>query len=312
MLTLFPAAQVSPEAIKASVWIDLIDPTPEEIAAVETALDCEIPTKAALSEIETSSRLQVEGDTLRVSAPILAHADTPRQELTPVGFIVSPRHLVTVRFDALRAFEQVGARPAATSMGVFVQLLEAIVDRGADLLEMVASDLETLSRRLFRTDPSADRNLARNNAILRQTLMELGQLGHRLATLRGMLLGVGRIVPFISEVCGDLANDHHHRLNAVRQDVVSLDDFENHLSNKIQFLLDATLGFINTEQNELFKVLTIVSVVGVPPTLVASIYGMNFHKMPELNWTLGYPYALVLIVASAVLPILWFKWRRWW
>jgi len=89
-------------------------------------------------------------------------------------------------------------------------------------------------------------------------------------------------------------------------------DFEAHLSSKSQFLLDAILGFINTEQNDIFRVLTIVSVIGIPPTLIASMYGMNFHDMPELRWRWGYPYGLTLIALSALAPILWFKRRGWW
>jgi len=102
------------------------------------------------------------------------------------------------------------------------------------------------------------------------------------------------------------------RLKTVRKDVNSLTDFESHLAGKVQFLLDAILGFINTEQNEIFKVLTIASVVGIPPTFFASLYGMNFHNMPELNWTWGYAYGLTVIAVSTILPIAWFKWRGWW
>jgi magnesium transporter len=101
-------------------------------------------------------------------------------------------------------------------------------------------------------------------------------------------------------------------LQTANRDVVSLTDFVTHLSDKVQFLLDAVLGFINSEQNEIFKVLTIASVVGIPPTLIASMYGMNFKNMPELSWAWGYEYGLALIVVSIVLPILWFKSRGWW
>ena len=96
------------------------------------------------------------------------------------------------------------------------------------------------------------------------------------------------------------------------KDVRSLNEYEGHLNTKIQFLLNAALGFLTTEQNNLFKVLTIASVVGIPPVLVAGIYGMNFHFMPELNWAFGYPFGLALILISGVLPLLWFKWRGWW
>jgi magnesium transporter len=93
--------------------------------------------------------------------------------------------------------------------------------------------------------------------------------------------------------------------------VVSLSDYETHLSDKVQFVLDAVLGYISIEQNDLFKVLTIVSVVGVPPTLLAGIWGMNFKNMPELSWAWGYPLSWLAIVLSAILPLVWFKRRGW-
>jgi magnesium transporter len=317
VLILYPGTG-APDAADpaAAVWIDLLDPTPEEAALVASATGLAVPTRDQLSEIERSSRLQVEGQTLRLSAPLLAHADTPEQTLTPAGFVVSPEVLITVRYAKLRVFEAVGARCAAGELsapGVFVQLLEAIVDREADVLENIGAELERISRAIFRAEPPRRGQGVRNDNTLSLTLSGVGQIGDRLSEIRASLLGVARIVPFSLEVAASwLADDHRVRLNAVRQDIASLGDYESHLSDKSQFLLDAVLGFINTQQNELFKILTIVSVVGVPPTLVASVYGMNFAVMPELHWRLGYPYALVLIVASALLPILWFKWKRWW
>lgn len=310
-----PADSITEEALKAAVWVDLVDPTDEEVALVASALGLQVPTRAALSEIESSSRLQIEGQTLRLSSPLLAHADTPHQTLTPVGFTLTPEVLLTVRFARLKVFDAVAARlvqaPEPSSGGVFTLLLEAVVDRSADLLENIAAELEGVSRTIFQRDRGRHKH-ANYNDTLRQTLVAVGQVGDRLSEIRASLLGVGRIVPFACEVAGWILPDHHRRLSAVRQDVVSLDDFEEHLTVKVQFLLDAVLGFINTEQNDLFKILTIVSVVGVPPTLVASIYGMNFRHMPELEWPWGYPFALALIVATAVAPMLWFKWKRWW
>ena len=319
MLTLHPGADatVSPGTVAAAVWIDLLDPTAEEAALVAAATELVIPTRDQLSEIEHSSRLQVEGQTLRLSAPLLAHADTPEQTLTPVGFVVSPRTLVTVRYARLRVFEAIGARCAAggdlSAPGVFVQLLEAVIDRDADVLENIGAELEAISRAIFRAEAPRRGQGVRDDDSLRRTLAGVGQIGDRLSEIRASLLGVGRIVPFVLQVAaGWLAADHRVRLDAARQDIASLGDFEAHLASKSQFLLDAVLGFINTQQNELFKTLTIVSVVGVPPTLLAGVWGMNFHYMPELSRPWGYPAAIFLIIASGVVPMLWFKWKRWW
>ena len=303
--------------LEDAFWIDLNDPTPEEVDAVARATGLTAPTREALSEIETSSRLRVSGQHLALSTPILSKADTPEPELTPMGFLVTPKVLVTVRFADLRVVDAAAAETACvrspSSVGVFVALLEAIVDRAADLLEMAGTELDGLSRETFRNADVRPRGIPRASQALRRTLGQMGRLGDRLGQIRGSLLGVSRLVPFVSEVARDwIAPEFQARLGAVRADVLSLADYETFLEGKNQFLLDAVLGFINTEQNDLFKFLTVVSVVGVPPTLVASMYGMNFANMPELHWRLGYPYAIVLIVLSAVIPMAWFKWKDWW
>jgi magnesium transporter len=306
-----------PGPLEAAVWIDLLGPTPEEAAEVEGTTGFAIPSREALSEIETSSRLRVRNHTLYLSTPILSHGDTADAELTPMGFILSSKVLVTVRFAELRAIEAARVEIARihepSSACVFVLLQEAVVDRVADLLEAGGAELDVLSHRIFRAAGRGGERIAKTNAQLRLTLVSVGQLGDRLGKIRGSLLGVARIAPFAAEVGRDwIGPEFQARLGAVRADVLSLADYETHLESKNQFLLDAVLGFISTEQNDLFKILTIVSVVGVPPTLIASIYGMNFAIIPELHWTYGYPYALAAIVLSAVLPVVWFKWKGWW
>jgi magnesium transporter len=143
-------------------------------------------------------------------------------------------------------------------------------------------------------------------------LRSIGRAGDRLSNLRDSLLGIQRIVLYATQhAAGFMPAEDRQRLKTVRQDVTSLTDYDGQLANKVQFLLDATLGFINIEQNNSIKILTVVSVVGVPPTLVASIYGMNFKTMPELDWAWGYPYGLTMIVLTAVIPLIWFKRKGW-
>jgi magnesium transporter len=200
-------------------------------------------------------------------------------------------------------------------MVVFADLMEAIVDRLADVLENTATSLDELSHRLFAIDnPGAGprRRPARDEAYLRESLKRVGRSGDLISKIRDSLLGIGRIVPFAANHGSDwIRPEVKADLETLRHDVLSLSDYDMHLANKVQLLLDATLGLINIEQNNIIKVLTIVSVVGVPPTLVASMYGMNFKLMPELEWSWGYPYGLALIALSAVLPLLWFKRRGW-
>lgn len=306
-------AAVSPD----SVWIDLLNPTETEIEFIEDHTGLLIPTLEDLSEIERSSQLAVEGEVLRLSMPVVANADTDHPTLSYLGLILTPRRLVTVRFERLKVFEAVAERAcpggrASSSVEVFTALLEAMVDRQADLLERAREHLDAVSRAAFAVPAAGARPGARSNAVLRARLQTIGRIGERVSLIRDSLLATGRIAPFALETAKAwIAPEFQTRLSAVRQDVESLNQFEEHLSNKVQFLLDAVLGFISIDQNDTFKVLTIASVIGIPPTLVASWYGMNFHNMPELGWRFGYPYGVAMIVLSAIVPLAWFKWRGW-
>ena len=303
-----------------TLWIDLVRPEPQEIEFVKRTTGLEVPSIDALSEIESSSRLRTRDGVLYLSAPLIYSADSDQPTTTPVGFVLSRERLITVRFQELTSFTSFITHDLASdteklsSAAVFVELLDAISDRLADVLEKIAAELDTLSHRLFHT-PATEaverRPPARESADLRLMLRRVGHSGDLASKIRDSLLGVARIVPFATASAEWLSPEVKQRLDTVRQDVVSLSDYDAHLVNKVQLLLDATLGLINVEQNNIIKVLTVVSVVGIPPTLVASIYGMNFKAMPELNWAWGYPYGLTVIGLSAVLPLIWFKLRGW-
>jgi len=299
-------------------WVDLFQPTNEEIAAVEAKYGLVLPTRAQLEEIENSSRLRADGKILSLSMP----ASTPQKEIdtapTPIGFVLSPEVLVTLHYVDLNSFSTVQAHMdkesrCFNSASTFATLLEIMVDASADTLERVSAQLGGISRKAFRPQGGQAPRVARLNRVLRDMLSEVGDAGESLSRIRESLMALQRMAGFVAEIGADwVQKDIEVRLKTVRKDVNSLTDFESHLAGKVQFLLDAILGFINTEQNEIFKVLTIASVVGIPPTFFASLYGMNFHNMPELNWTWGYAYGLTVIAVSTILPIAWFKWRGWW
>jgi magnesium transporter len=317
MLNAYTTRSGDAEAKRAKVfWVDLLNPTPAEIAQVAAEYGFEIPSRESLQEIESSSRLRAEGQVLYVSMPLAIQDEAADFVPIPLGFILSPQLLVTVRFSEVHAFTQVKAHtekdPPVGSAAAFCALMEGMVDFSADKLEMLSSDLAAVSARSFR--PKAPRRGdKRISSGLRDCLSAVGMAGDDLSRIRESILGLQRIIGFILKIATDwLLPEEKTRLSTAQQDLSSLIDFEGHLSGKTQFLLDAILGFINTEQNEIFKVLTIVSVVGIPPTLIASMYGMNFHNMPELGWRWGYPYGLALIALSTLLPILWFKRRGWW
>ncbi|HEY6455799.1 MAG TPA: magnesium transporter CorA family protein [Steroidobacteraceae bacterium] len=299
------------------IWIDLQRPTADEEALVESEHGIRIPTHAQLSEIESSSRLRVEGETLLMSMPLGLQDNRFANGPLPLGFVLTPDILVTVRYCDIHAFPDVQAallnnHAPCTSATVFGSLLEAMVDFAADRLEQISADLGGVSQRIFGSPAQPLAPRSRFNSAMQQNLIGVGQTGELLSRIRESLLGLGRIAGFTTETASWLTADVRARLKTVRHDLASLSDYENHLSGKTQFLQDAVLGFINTQQNDIFKVLTIVSVVGVPPTLIASIYGMNFHNIPEYGWKYGYQYGLGVIALSIILPILWFKWRKWW
>jgi magnesium transporter len=305
-------AELAPEII----WIDLLNPTAEEIGFVEKAVKIRVPTEASLSEIEASSRLRLDHHVLYLSSPAVRIDEAGEAVLTPVGFVIGPRVLVTVRFSALPIFDSVAERihddDSDNGMCVFTRLVEAMVDRGSDVLEHLGATADALSKSVFKGGLDQKKGPVRSTRKLREALANVGVLADRLAKARDVLLGAGRIASYADDVGHEwITPSSRIRLEAVSKDVVSLSDYESRLSDKIQLLLDAVLGFINIEQNDLFKILTIVSVVGVPPTLLAGIWGMNFKNMPELNWEWGYALSWIAIIASGLIPLIWFKLRGW-
>jgi magnesium transporter len=310
MITVFPISDQG--NLDEAVWIDLRSPSPDEISEVEAATGLNIPSRDDVSAIEASSRLQRIGKALYLSAPLLVAGEATH--LSPVGFVLTPERLVTLRFDKFGAFDlaagHMATDPDLTGFGAFTCLFESIVDKLADGLELLGAELDRVSHNVFHQ--KSYRRGAASETIQRQTLAKVGRIGERLSQVRDVLLSVGRIVPFVVEVRqGETPEPIAARLKAVRQDIVSLNDYEAHLANKVQFLLDAVLGFINISQNDIFKFLTVWSIVGIPPTLLAGIYGMNFKFMPELNWAWGYPFGLAVILISALIPLAWFKWKGW-
>ena len=303
--------------VASAVWIDLLQPTAEEIARVSAATGLRVPTESQVSEIESSSRLAFEGGAFYLSAPLVAVDADGEHELTPVGFVLSSRVLLTIHFVPLAAFdayrEESAAQPPQNAEEALLRIFELIVDRAADNLERAGAACDELSRAAFRGGrgrrPRATAKIATK---LSAALRRIGATAEQMSRMRDELLGLGRIGAYLEEsgIAG-APQVNATRLKGIRADIASLTDYEAHLSGKLQFLLDATLGFINIEQNEIVKTLTIASVVGIPPVLVAGIYGMNFRVMPELRWALGYPMALALIVVSGLVPLWWFKRRGW-
>jgi magnesium transporter len=216
-----------------------------------------------------------------------------------------------VRYGKLASFDEArslcASAPPRNSEEAFLHILEAIVDRAADHLEHARAECDALSRATFRRKAKPSQSVQ-----LHAALTHLGTIAEHTSLVRDGLLGIGRIATYIMDGGFEGAPEvNAARMQGIHADVASLKDYEEHLSTKVQFLLDATLGFINIEQNEIVKTLTVASVVGIPPVLVVGVYGMNFRMMPELGWRYGYLWALGLMMVSAILPLLWFKRRHW-
>jgi magnesium transporter len=289
------------------VWIDLLCPTREEEVAVETALGLQLPTPEEMAHLEPSSRLYQEGGATFMTATLLAHSDDATPTTAPVTFVLAKGMLVTLRYDELRAFSVFAdrARDNEVSSGTpaLLGLLEAIVERLAQILDGTADDVETASTAIFER-PSAGN--------FRPLLTDLARAQSLTSMTRNAVVSLSRLLNFAAlapEIGGD--PDCYAHLTSLQRDAQSLTEHASFQSSHISFLLDAALGLINIEQNGIIKFFSVVAVVFLPPTLVASVYGMNFDHMPELDWPLGYPMALVLMLASAVLPLWWFKRRGW-
>jgi magnesium transporter len=305
-----PGQPPSPTAVR----IDLVSPTLQEDKLVEALLGIAVPTREEMQEIEVSSRLYIENGGRYMTATLMCQSDTATPKTTPVTFILSAHRLVTVRYDDPRPFAIVEhklarACPAKVSgESVLMDLLDAVIDRSADIQERIGAEIDQISHAIFEPDDEAA------PPSYNDVLKALGRKGDLTSKVRESQVSIGRLLSFLANEAEGMkwAKDARLQLQSMQRDVTSLSDHATYLSNKITFLLDAMLGVVNIQQNAIIKIFSIMAAVFMPPTLVASIYGMNFHTgMIELDWTFGYPFALFLIVLVAVLPLVFFKWKKW-
>jgi len=301
----------------SATWVDLEEPTHEEEALVERCIHLDVPTETEMAEIEPSSRLYERNGALYMTVSVLYGVQDGDPRTAPISFVLTDNRLVTVRYATpkpVRAFidhaqrDPELVRDAATAL---VRMIDAIIDRLADELESVGSDMEQLSAHIFHKDMDERRIPA---ARLTALLTRIGRTQTLLTKIRYSTVSTIRMLSFLSG-----ANRFHeegksevrHHLTSLSTDVASLSEHASFLSDNLQFLLDASLGLISIEQNAAMKLFSWAAVVFLPPTLIAGIFGMNFHYMPELNWHYGYPISLALMLASAIGPYLYFKKRGW-
>ncbi|WP_029349977.1 magnesium/cobalt transporter CorA [Bosea sp. 117] len=298
-----------------AVWLDLFDPRPGEDALVERALGIAVPTREEMVEIEPSSRLYTENGATFMTGSIVCNADSERPTLAAVSFILAGRRLVTVRYDEPKPFRLVtfklGKTCSAQIAGdqLLMELLDAIIDRAADIIEHLGAEIDGVSQRIFERNGGRSDQNQRYRALLRI----IARKGDLASKVRESLVSMARLVTFLAAENGEkrVSKEQRATLKSMQRDVSSLTDHVSYLANKITFLLDATLGMVSIEQNNIIKIFAVLSVVLMPPTLIASIYGMNFQYMPELGDRLGYPLALLAMLVAAILPYWFFKWKRW-
>jgi magnesium transporter len=311
-------APPGPADLGKVVWIDMLNPSPDEDRAMEELLGLSIPTRAEMEEIELSSRLYNEDGAQFMTLTALSNLDTDDPIKTPITFIVKGRILVTVRYAEPKPFQAYLSRalkpdgaPCSTGEVVMLGIIEAMIDRTADALEKVGNEVDVLSRNVFRSRNSSAKTQQHD---LESIIQHVGRKSELLTMIQESLVSVARLAAFHTgpeASATGAGKEGRQLLKLIQRDAAALGDHARALSGRLGFLLDATLGLINLQQNQIIKIVSVAALVFLPPTLVASIYGMNFHSMPELSWNLGYPLALLLMVLSAVLPYLFFRKRGW-
>ncbi|MCK0197100.1 magnesium transporter CorA family protein [Ancylobacter sp. 6x-1] len=297
-----------------AVWLDLMAPGEGEEHAVEHACHLAVPTREEMREIEPSSRLYVEDGNRFMTGSVLCQSEASRPTLAAITFILTADRLITVRYGDPKPFRLVAAKldracqTGLTGDQVLMELLDAIVDRAADIIERLSNEIDEASDQIFSEQPGADAN-RRYRALLNL----IARKADIASKVRESLVSIARVITFLATdgEGRNLSKDQKGALKTLQRDCTSLNDHLSYLGDKVTFLLDATLGLVSIEQNNIIKIFAVLSVVLMPPTLIASVYGMNFQHMPELQWPFGYPAALLAMLVAAVVPYWFFKWKRW-
>ncbi len=304
--------QALPEDI---VWLDLYLPGKDEDSYVEQLLGMQVPTRDDLKDIEPSSRLYKDENAVYMTGSLLCRADTDIPLLTDIAFVLCGPRLVTVRYEDPRSFRLFSASMCRmpggmkTGSAVMARLMETIIDRTAEILENAEVRGDGLLTQIFE---GKDRRSRRPPRYLENLLVDVSTHHRLVSKTRDSLASLARVMTFLYALPSIQADKETRELcRSVSRDIQSLSEHASFISGNIAFLLDATLGLISVEQNAIIKIFSIASVVFLPPTLVASLYGMNFRFMPELNWSYGYPAALLIMLVSAVIPFFFFRWKGW-
>jgi magnesium transporter len=309
LLPIEPAAGVPlPEQ---AVWIDLLEPTPEEEQRIERELGIDVPTRDEMREIESSNRLYEEKGTLYMTATVVTRPDADVAINTQVTFILVGQRLVTNRyadpvpFRRFISFAQSHTSAGTSGALLLAGLLEAFVNRIADVMEQIGTDAEAISAHVFARGRA-------NAHDYRDDLEQIGQEGELVSKGRESLVSLARLLAFLQQSDNaNISQEAHANLRTVSRDVAALSDHATFLGDKLQFLLDATLGLVTIDQNNILKIFSVVTVVLLPSTVIGGFYGMNFSYIPWLHERWGVWAALAMMAVSAVIPLVYFRRKGW-
>lgn len=300
-----------------SVWIDMYTPSHEEEIAAENQLGIQIPSREEVWKNQVLNRLYQEGDVTYMTAAIINKVDTPYPQTSAVTFILTPSYLLTMRYISPTSFQYFASRIQRSSQKfrsgarVLEGLLEEVINRVAHNSEIAVEALDQMSHNIFSNTAFSNGNAKSNTT---QTMMELlkklGSAADLNSKINESLHSLSRMLSFFKQTHGS-EEGLEAEIVLLMADAKALSQQTAFLSDKITFQLDAMLGMINVEQNMIIKIFSIVTVFFLPPTLVSSIYGMNFQIMPELHWLYGYPWAIGLMVLVSMVPYFYFKKKGW-
>ena len=304
--------EASPRIAQA-FWVDLHEPDKLHEKQIEEALGIEVPTREEMQEIEISSRLYEENNSVYATVSLVTKADTDCPEIHSVTFIMAKRSLVTIRYSEPSSFYQFSKKlekntlPEMDGKAAAIGLFDCMVDRAADVLESTGHKVDELSKLVFSRKSNPKQPVKYD-----EVLAQVGAFVDLTSKIRESLLSMQRATAYISQNSHiKIGAEEHAKMDVISRDIHSLSEYVSFISNKLSFLLDATLGMISNEQNSIIKIFSVAAVIFLPPTLVASIYGMNFEIMPELKWHYGYPFAILMMIGAAVVPYYYFKRKGW-
>jgi magnesium transporter len=306
--TVAPGQTISDDVL----WLDMLDPTDGERHAVDRCLGMALPTRADMEEIEASSRLFLRDGGAFMTVLAVANSESQNPVADAITFVLAHQKLVTIRFIDPQSFRTLAARceretvTATCAEDVLMTLLDLIVDRMADALERIGAAVDEISREIFNPELSSGQSTTNFQDVLRRC----GQKNDLTGKVRESLLTIARMLSFLShETEGKSLKDVRSRIKTLTRDIQSLQDHSSHVTTRLGYLLEATLGLINIDQNNIIKIMSVSALMFLPPTLIASL--VNFKFMPQLDWTFGYPLTLALMVGSAVMSYFYFRRRGW-